>query len=148
MSTHELKTWPEYYEAVLRGDKTFEVRADDRGGYAVGDVLVLHEWDRTDGYSGRRCDVVVKYVLRDARFGVAPGFAVMGITLPQWVVTRHRVAVSKLADVVAMVVVAASASLGATFLNTDNLEWMPAMVLMQFIAFALLVVAAAVRGRT
>lgn len=41
---HELKTWPRYFDAVKRGDKSFEVRRDDRG-YAVGDTLVLREFE-------------------------------------------------------------------------------------------------------
>lgn len=45
-STHELKTWPDYFEAVWAGDKTFEIRYDDRG-YQRGDVVVLREWDRS-----------------------------------------------------------------------------------------------------
>lgn len=44
MSTHELKTWPSYFTPVAAGEKTFEIRFDDRG-YQRGDVLVLKEWD-------------------------------------------------------------------------------------------------------
>lgn len=43
MTTHELKTWPEYYEPVAAGLKTWEYRKDDRP-YAAGDVLHLREW--------------------------------------------------------------------------------------------------------
>lgn len=38
--THELKTLPQYWDAVQRGEKTFEVRRDDRG-FQKGDVLEL-----------------------------------------------------------------------------------------------------------
>lgn len=47
MSHHELKTWPVHFEAVWRGDKTFEVRLDDRA-YQCGDTVTLREWDRRD----------------------------------------------------------------------------------------------------
>jgi hypothetical protein len=37
---HVLKTWPEFYDAIQRGGKNFELRRDDREPrYAVGDVL-------------------------------------------------------------------------------------------------------------
>jgi hypothetical protein len=42
-ATHELKTWPEYFEAVARGEKTFEVRKNDRG-FTKGDLLILRKW--------------------------------------------------------------------------------------------------------
>lgn len=105
---HELKTWPEYYEAIIRGDKTFEVRSDDRGGYDVGDVLALHEWDRVRGYSGRTCEVTVTYVLRDPKFGVAPGFVVLGITAPAEVRERLGRRVGTSAEVFAVIALWAS----------------------------------------
>lgn len=43
MTTHRLKTWPEPFAAVVSGEKTHEVRKDDRG-FKVGDTLVLCEW--------------------------------------------------------------------------------------------------------
>lgn len=41
--THELKSWPNEFEAVRDLRKTFEVRVDDRE-YKVGDWLLLREW--------------------------------------------------------------------------------------------------------
>jgi hypothetical protein len=43
VASHELKTWPDSYAAVLTGEKTFEFRKDDRG-FAVEDLLVLREY--------------------------------------------------------------------------------------------------------
>lgn len=43
-TTHELKTWKPFFEAVIKGDKTFEMRKDDRG-FEVGDNLRLVEVD-------------------------------------------------------------------------------------------------------
>jgi hypothetical protein len=80
VSEHELKTWPPFYEAVAIGAKTFELRRDDRA-YVVGDTLVLREWEPvTDAYTGRWVRVRVTYLVRDAaRFGLMPGFVVLGI---------------------------------------------------------------------
>lgn len=50
MTHHTLKTWPSFFEAIWRGDKTFEVRIDDRG-FQRGDTVTLAEWDRRD-----KCD--------------------------------------------------------------------------------------------
>ena len=44
MTRHELKTWPQYFAAVRSGKKRFEIRRNDRE-FAVGDVLVLREFD-------------------------------------------------------------------------------------------------------
>jgi hypothetical protein len=60
---HELKTWPEYFAALLDGTKTFEYRRNDRG-FRVGDVLHLREWDSITGhYTGREMRRRVTYVL-------------------------------------------------------------------------------------
>lgn len=61
---HELKTWPEYFESVLKGEKTFEYRVDDRG-FNVGDILTLKEWNPdTKQYTGRTLIKEVTYILR------------------------------------------------------------------------------------
>lgn len=81
MRRHELKTWPSYFEAIQRREKTFEVRRNDRD-FAVGDVLVLQEWEpgRTWGnYTGREMQLVITYVMHGGRFGIDPQFCVLGI---------------------------------------------------------------------
>lgn len=77
MNHHDLKTWPTFFEAVWRGDKTFEVRLDDRG-FQKGDTVALREWDRRRAcacigvdhdevscgkYTGRRIQAQVGHVL-------------------------------------------------------------------------------------
>lgn len=48
--THKLKTWVSFFQAVKNGTKRFEFRVNDRD-FAVGDVLVLQEWDPGGGAS-------------------------------------------------------------------------------------------------
>jgi hypothetical protein len=97
MTTHELKTWPEYFEALADGSKQFEIRRDDRTpAFAVGDVLRLREWRSqwTDMpadvrcehpeyvYTGRECWRRVTYVLRGVeatRDWLQPGYCIMGL---------------------------------------------------------------------
>lgn len=60
--THELKTWPVYFEAVLAGHKQFEVRFNDRN-FKVGDFLILEEFDPiTQCYTDRRIACLVTFV--------------------------------------------------------------------------------------
>jgi len=65
MKNHNLKTWPEFYQAVIRGEKTFEVRLNDRG-YEVGDTLTLQEFDPAkQEYTGNEIVKQVPYILRE-----------------------------------------------------------------------------------
>lgn len=78
MKIHHLKTWPPYFEAVKSGEKTFELRKDDRG-FAIGDTLALQEYDpMARAYTGRSVYVVVRYMLSGS-FGIAPGWVVMSV---------------------------------------------------------------------
>lgn len=76
---HELKIYPKYYEDVISGQKTFEVRINDRK-FQVGDILVLKEWDNIR-YSGRVCNVIITYMIDDKFAGIMPGYVVLGIKL-------------------------------------------------------------------
>jgi len=78
MTEHELKCWPVYFSAVLRGDKTFEVRKDDRG-FKVGDTLWLREWHPEKGYTGAELRKRVTYALSGTSLGIAMGYIVMGL---------------------------------------------------------------------
>lgn len=76
---HHLKTWPEYYEAVLDGTKSFEVRKDDRD-FQVGDLLVLLEYDPDEGeFTGRKLHKKISYKLGGGSFGINEDFCVLGI---------------------------------------------------------------------
>ena len=64
MSVIKKKIWPEYFEQVLSGKKTYELRLND---FEVneGDTLILEEWDpRTKQYTGRSVKKEVTFVGR------------------------------------------------------------------------------------
>lgn len=74
--THELKIQPEYFNAVLMGTKTFEIRKNDRG-YKVGDMLILKEWvPDTQKYTGKELARRVTYI---TDYQQKPGYVVMAI---------------------------------------------------------------------
>jgi hypothetical protein len=60
---HDLKIWPEQFELVAHGYKTFELRKNDRD-YHVDDVLHLREWNpATETYTERECIRMVTHML-------------------------------------------------------------------------------------
>jgi hypothetical protein len=86
---HLLYTDVEFIKPILDGDKTFEVRKNDRGGFNVGDGLLLVPWDEAKFVEPRgypRLHVAVTYVLPGGKYGVAEDYVVLGIRLVKaWV---------------------------------------------------------------
>lgn len=87
MKSHELKTDPDMFDAVTDGEKTFEIRRDDRG-YEVGDELILRRTKHTGldmskgaplEYEGGFWTVAVTHVLRGPAYGLAEGWCIMSI---------------------------------------------------------------------
>lgn len=79
--THELKTWPEPFEAVHSLRKQYEIRKDDRD-FAIGDALLLREWDpETRAYSGRWAYRLVTYKTPGGAFGLPSDLCVLSIAI-------------------------------------------------------------------
>ena len=58
----EKKIWPEYFQAIVDGKKTYELRLADFE-CSEGDTLVLKEWNpKTKLYTGRIVEKIVTYV--------------------------------------------------------------------------------------
>ena len=72
---HELKILPEYFNAVVLGEKTFEIRKNDRP-FHKGDLLALNEFNGQ--YTGNSCLVYVDYILDNPTY-VKEDMIVMGI---------------------------------------------------------------------
>jgi hypothetical protein len=78
---HDLKVWREPFLALIGGEKTCEVRKNDRD-FAAGDVLRLREYDPVEHvYTGRETARRVTHVLPGGQFGIAEGFTVLSLAL-------------------------------------------------------------------
>ena len=77
---HNLKTWTEFYQAVTRGDKTFEVRKNDRD-FKVGDLLNLIEVLPEENFkpTGNTSLFNVTYILKGSEWGLGENVVVMSI---------------------------------------------------------------------
>lgn len=78
---HKLKCAPEYFARLQSGQKTFEIRKNDRD-YQVGDILVISEYDPSKGwpdhgsYETLRAEIVYM-----TSFEQKEGYVVLGIVL-------------------------------------------------------------------
>lgn len=73
----EKKILPEYFIAVIRGEKKFEIRKDE-DNLQKGDELTLREWDG-EKYTGRETSRRISYILRDVpKYGLMPEYAIFG----------------------------------------------------------------------
>lgn len=74
MASHVLKVQPPYFDALLDGSKTFEVRRNDRA-YQKGDTVVLtaYDGDYRDPAHARSIRRTITFVYSgDPRFGPWP----------------------------------------------------------------------------
>jgi len=60
----EKKVWPEFFEKILSGEKTFELRLADFK-CKPGDILILKEYDpQTKKYTGRTIKKEITFVIK------------------------------------------------------------------------------------
>jgi hypothetical protein len=60
----EKKTWPDYFETILSGEKKFDLRLADFE-CSKGDVIAFKEWDPAVGkFTGRSVEKEVTFVLK------------------------------------------------------------------------------------
>ena len=76
MGTHHLKILPEYFLQVAIGNKTFELRKNDRD-FKVGDIIFLEEWDNE--YTGRVLELEITYILSNFK-GLEEGYVILSVS--------------------------------------------------------------------
>jgi len=96
---HELKTLPVYFDAVERGEKTFEIRRDDRG-FQKGDTIRLlrltenplgsqiftpEDGCGTTGMPSLAHSVErrIAWILTGGQFGLEPGYVILALAAEQ-----------------------------------------------------------------
>lgn len=84
---HCLKTDPDVFEASWTGEKSYEIRLNDRG-FQVSDLLLLEETrhsgkEMKEGkpleYTGRRLLAHVQHVLKGPIYGLYDGWVLMSV---------------------------------------------------------------------
>lgn len=104
MRVHRLKSWARFWDAVFQGNKTFEIRKDDRD-FEVGDILELvrvaqvspHEpTDEPPRILYKRVSYISCSV---PAFGLEPGYVVLALVpaphlhrplnIPHWNFREH-----------------------------------------------------------
>lgn len=89
MTTHRLKAWPAYFQAVLDGRKPFEARkVDPVRTFLVGDAIHLVETTEVGDLTGRTLDRRITYVLVD----FVPGWVILGLADPRFWTGNHSLA--------------------------------------------------------
>lgn len=79
MTKHELKCLPQFFQPVVDGKKTVEIRFNDRD-FKVGDTIVLNEFSGTYGRaSGRTGLLEITHILDDRRF-LQPGYVALSVS--------------------------------------------------------------------
>lgn len=60
---HKVKSWTFFFNAILTGNRTSDIRDTVDRRYKVGDLMILQEWDPVKGaYTGREQPVEITYI--------------------------------------------------------------------------------------
>lgn len=91
MVEHFLKIEKRFIPRILSGQKTFEIRKNDRD-FQVGDILCLYEFNPEHkiqwAYDGRSPNIIVSVVYMSA-FAQQEGYVVLGIK-PQTTISKNE----------------------------------------------------------
>ena len=86
--SHDLKCWPEFFNAIASGHKKHDLRRADDRVFNVGDLVRLREFDpATRHYTGREQTVRITYITwKDLPCALSeealhPAFCILSISL-------------------------------------------------------------------
>jgi hypothetical protein len=78
MKVHELKTVQPHFDQVQNGQKTFELRKNDRG-FEWDDILILKEYNpKSETYTGDYMVAKVIHILKNFP-GIDPDYCILSI---------------------------------------------------------------------
>jgi len=78
---HYLKILPQYFHEVMVGQKTAQLRNNDRH-FAIGDTLELQEYDpKRKVYTGHAVTVIVTDLIKECA-GLCRGYCILSTFLP------------------------------------------------------------------
>lgn len=79
---HQLKTLPTYWDAVARGEKTFEVRKNDRA-FQTGDIVELRRMSDDLGlWFDAKAEPMrfrIGWILQGGQLGIEAGYCVFSL---------------------------------------------------------------------
>jgi Domain of unknown function (DUF3850) len=85
-TVHELKCWPQFFQAIKFGHKRHDLRRADDREFRVGDRLLLREYDpETRAYTGSTLMAEVSYITSAelpcalSKDALHPAFAILSI---------------------------------------------------------------------
>jgi Domain of unknown function (DUF3850) len=63
MKTHQVKSWTNFFQAIKRGEKKHDLRYDADRDFAVGDTVILVEYDPFAGrFTGETLKTKITYM--------------------------------------------------------------------------------------
>ncbi len=77
MAHHDLKITPFFYRQVALGEKTFEIRLNDRN-FKAGDTVTLHDFYRGEYTSSKPIKKKIGFVLSDYD-GLDPDYVIFSL---------------------------------------------------------------------
>ncbi len=88
--THELKILPVYFQAVLSGDKTFEVRENSDRGFQKGDTVFLNETKDYESNSGPSGNFITAEILYVSNFNQKENIVVFSFKVLNKTIVEER----------------------------------------------------------